>query len=195
MKKYLLIILVVPLLAMECEDRKFEFAPTISIHKEYVIDESGPYSEQQTITRAQVLDELDIPETAVVKEFNIEKMSLRVKVLEGNTAKIILASGKLQLGTQKPELFKNFPITLVGVDVDWIGLNDLIADGIGSLKAKIEGYILGNDTDPFEIEIYGDSSPTGGEKVHVNLELKIAGTVKYLDCVETLNIFGDDCDL
>ena len=31
MKKYLLIILAIPLLAMECKYRKFEFAPTINV--------------------------------------------------------------------------------------------------------------------------------------------------------------------
>ncbi len=195
MKKYLLIILVIPLLAMECQYRKFEFAPTINVEEAYIVEEAGPYSEEQIITREQVLDELDIPETAEIKEFNIEKISLKVGVLENNEASLILASGKLQLGTQKPEVFKNFPISLVGVDVGWIGLNDLIADGVGALKNKLEGYILGEDTAPFTIEVYGDSSPTGGQKVHVKLSLKITGSVKYEDCIETLSIIGDDCDL
>src|SRR4030042_3796871 len=195
MKKYLLIILVISLLAAGCEMRKFEFAPTISIHENYVVAKAGPFSEQETITREQVLDALDIPETAEIKEFNIEKISLKVTVLEGNEASLILASGKLQLGSSSPEVFNDFPISLVGVDVGWIGLNDVIAEGVGALTGKIEGYILGNDTAPFNIEIYGDSSPTGGQKINVNLELRIAGSVKYEDCVETLPFVGDDCDL
>lgn len=195
MKKYLLIILAIPLLAVECQYRKFEFAPTISVDETYVVNQTGPFSETQTITRNQVLDGLDIPETANIQEFNIEKMAIRVTVLEGNTAKLILASGRLQLGSTKPEVFKNYPISLVGVDYAFIGLNDLIANGVEKLKGKIEGYILANDTAPFDLEIYGDSSPTGGQKINVNLELRISGTVKYEDCVETVSIIGDDCDI
>jgi len=195
MKKYFLIILIIPLLAMECAYRKFEFAPTINVDETYVVDQAGPFSETQTITREQVLDALDIPETANIKEFNIEKMAIRVTVLEGNVAKVIWASGRLQLGSTKPEVFKDYPISLVGVDYAFIGLNNLIANGVEKIKGKIEGYILGNDTAPFELEIFGDSSPTGGQNVNVNLELRITGSVLYEDCIETLSIIGDDCNI
>ncbi len=195
MKKYLLIILVIPLMAVECKYRKFEFAPTISVDKAYEVNQNGPFSEVQTITREQVLDALDIPETAKITKFSIEKISLRVKVLEGNTAKLILASGMLQLGSTNPEVFKNYPISLVGVDYAFIGLNDLIDAGVEKLREKIEKYILKQDTAPFNIVINGDSSPTAGEKVNVILDLKITGTVKYYDCIETLSIIGDECDI
>jgi hypothetical protein len=195
MKKYLLIFLAIPLLAMECKYRKFEFAPTINIDETYVVDENGPYSEQQTITREQVLDALDIPETANIKEFNIEKMALQVTVLDGNEASLILASGRLQLGSSKPKVFEDFPVSLVAVNAYWIGLNSLIAECVDALTDKIEAYILNKDTAPLNIEIYGDSSPTGGQKVNVKLQLKITGTVKYEDCIETLSIIGDDCDI
>lgn len=193
MKKYLLIIITVTVLLAGCEYRRFEFAPVINVDEIYNIDQTGAFSQMQTITRAQVLDVLDIPETAEIKEFNIEKISLRVTVLSDNVAKLILASGKLQLGSNSPDIFKNFPISLAGVDVAWIGLNDLIADGVEKLKDKIKGYILGNDSSPFDIEISGDSSPTGGQKINVQLELKITGTVKYEDCIETFYFMGDDC--
>ncbi|MBN2214880.1 MAG: hypothetical protein JW723_11600 [Bacteroidales bacterium] len=195
MKKNLLIILAITLLAAGCEMRKFEFAPTINVDETYTIDQTGAFFEIQTITRAQVMDALDIPETATVKEFNIEKISLRVTVLEGNQASVILASGKLELGSNKPDIFENFPVSLIKVDAPWIGLNDLIAEGVESLKGKIEGYVLGNDDSPFNIVVSGDSSPTAGQKINVSLELKITGSVKYVDCIETLPYFGDDCDI
>jgi hypothetical protein len=31
--------------------------------------------------------------------------------------------------------------------------------------------------------------------VNAKLQLKITGTVKYEDCIETLSIIGDDCDI
>jgi hypothetical protein len=81
------------------------------------------------------------------------------------------------------------------VDYAFIGLNDLIAAGVEKLKEKIESYVLKGDTAPFDIVITGDSSPTGGELVNIVLDLKITGTVKYFECVETLNLVGDECDI
>lgn len=193
MKKYLLILLTFSFLIVGCGQRMFELDPALVLNESYNVDKTGAFSETQEITRQQVFEAFDLPENAEVTDFHIEKMSLKVVVLENNVAKDIVASGRLQLGSSKPEIFKNYGISLEGVN-DWFGLNDLIALGVSTLKSKIEGYIMGNDYEPFDIEIYGDSSPAG-QKINVRIELKIAGTVKGKYCVETLVFFGEDCTL
>ena len=194
MKKLWLFILVITLLATACQYRKFEFVATIGIDKEFVVDQTGYFSEKQTITRNQILNALDIPVTADIKEVNIEKIALRVTILDKNEASFVSASGRLQLGTSNPEVFKDKVIPLVAVNAPIIGLNNLIAEGVEGLKGKLEGYIKNTDATSFDFEIYGDSSPTTGQKINVKIELQITGTVKYEDCIETLSIIGDDCD-
>ncbi len=194
MKKFWLFILVITILATACQYRKFEFVATIGIDKEFVVDQTGNFSEKQTITRNQVLDALDIPETADIKEVNIERISLRVTILDNNEASFVSASGRLQLGNSNPEVFKDKIIPLVAVNAPIIGLNNLIAEGIGGLKGKLEAYIKNTDVSPFDFEIYGDSSPTTGQKINAKIELQITGSVKYDECIESLPFTGDDCE-
>ncbi|MFO7655952.1 MAG: hypothetical protein R6W78_02705 [Bacteroidales bacterium] len=193
MKKYLLFIMAIPLLAAECEYRRFEFVATIGVNEEFIVDNTGSFSEKQTITRQQVLDALDIPEQAEIKEINIEKLSVRVTILENNQASLISASGRLQLGENKPDIFKDKTIPLVAVNAPFIGLNNLIAEGVSGLKSKLEGYIYNSDAAPFDIEIYGDSSPTTGQKINVKIELIITGSVIYEECIETISLVGEEC--
>jgi hypothetical protein len=195
MKKYLILVLAIPLLTVACEKRKFEFAPMINLEKTYMVDQTGAFNETATISREDVLDLLDIPETAEIKDVYIESIAVKVIILENNAASAVLLSGKVQLGSSKPALFNDYPAPLVLVDDPWIGLNSLISEGVSGIKAKIEGYLEGSDTEPFDIELSGDSSPTSGNRIHVRILLKITGTVKYFDCMEVPFFVegGDPC--
>jgi len=198
MKKYLLLLLAVPLMmACECETRKFTEIATINFDKTFNINQAGPFDEKVTITHDEVLDEFDIPENATIKDVSIESMSAKVKVLEGNVATSILVSGYLQLGSTKPDLFDDYPLVLSAVNAPWVGLNSLIAGGISKIKTKIEAYLQNNDYEPFDMHVEGDTKPFEGQNVNVQLVIRITGSAKYEVCEEWPWFLegGESCDI
>jgi hypothetical protein len=184
MKKYTLLILAILMMAMECENRKFSFIATIDYDKTYVVDQAGPFDESATITRSEVLDMFDIPDDATIKSVNIENISAKVVVLDGNQASSVLLSGYLKLGSGKKEVFNNFPAVLTAVDASFIGLNSLIADGVNGIKTKLEAYLMGSDTAPFEMHVAGDSAPSGSQQINVQIIIKIKGNAEWERCEE-----------
>jgi len=186
MKKYLYILLALPFLAMECENKKFEYVATIDMVRTYEINENGPFNDGAIVEYSEILDMLDIPENADIGEVNIESISIRIILNEGNQANALNISGIVELGSSSANtlVFENFPVVLIGPDVPYIGINSLISEGVEKIKNKIENYLMGTDTAPFFILVTGDTSPTGGQLVKATILLKINGTVKYTVCEE-----------
>ncbi|MBN2347843.1 MAG: hypothetical protein JXJ22_03345 [Bacteroidales bacterium] len=193
MKKNIIILFLVPFFFSSCEKRKFEFDLSLNLEETYIVDHTGNFSESQTITRSDVMDALSIPENAEIESVSIESIAISIQVLNDNEASALLVSGMAQLGNGSPQIFNNFPISLVGVDIPFVGINSLIADGVEGIKDKIEGYIKGTDSAPFSIEISGDSSPTAGQRVHVQILIQVKGNVKYTNCEDALPFMGADC--
>jgi len=197
MKKYLLILFVIPLMAMECENRKFEFVATMNLDEVFEIDNTGAFSEYAVVTRDEVLSFFDIPESAEIEDVNIESMAVRVVVLDDNEASVISLTGEVQLGSSKPAIFNGYPVPLFSPDNAFYGINTLISDGISGIRSKLERYLEGSDIEPFTIQLSGDSSPTAGNRIHITLTLRIVGTVKYYECLEVPFFVegGDACDI
>ena len=193
-KKYLLVLIAL-LLIFGCENRSFEFVATIDLNETYLVDQTGAFNEAGIVTRNEVLDMIDIPETAEITDVNLESVEVKIVVLESNEAMGVLLSGSVELGSSKPALFNNFPVPLVAVNAPFIGINSLISEGVAGIRSKIEKYLEGSDTEPFEIHVSGDSSPSEGERIHVQILLKIKGTVKYNECMEVPYFMegGDPC--
>lgn len=197
MKKYLLILLVIPLMAMECENRKFEFVATINMDEVFEVDNTGAFSESAVVTREEVMGLFDIPESADIEDVNIESMAVRVEVLDDNAATAVSLTGEVQLGSSRPLIFEGYPVPLINPDNAFYGINSLISEGISGIRGKLERYLEGSDTEPFTIQLSGDSSPTAGNRIHVLLTLRIVGTIKYYECLEVPFFVegGDACDI
>lgn len=193
MKNYILTFLAISLIAAGCGDRKFPFNPVLSIEKSYQVNQTGNFSEIQTITADDVWEALDLPENSEVEQFEIEKIALRFDVQQNNEATALKTNAKLLIGNSTIGIFDNYNVSIDDAGV-WMNLKDLHPEGINALKEKIKGYVLETDYDPFEIAISGDTSPAG-QKIHVNIELKISGTITGVYCVETLIFLGEDCDI
>jgi hypothetical protein len=194
MKKYYLFILVAPFLfAFGCEKRTFEFVATIGTNENYLVDQSGHFTESSTITRDEVLERLDIPDEAEITAVNIESAAVEIIVLDDNAATAVNLSGVVKLGSSNPDLFKNYPVPFQLAEY---AINALISAGVDGIENKLENYLMGSDIDPFEIELTGDSSPTAGNRIHVQILLKIKGSVKYNECMEVPFFMegGDPCE-
>ncbi len=195
MKKLFILIFCIPLMALQCEKRKFETVGTINVDETYEVDQTGHFTVVEDITSSQILDLFDIPEDAEITEVNLESVSIKVVVLGDNQATAVLVSGAANLGETKPKFFNNYVVPLIGAD-KWYGVNSLIENGIKGIKDKLEGYLLGLDDKDFSIILEGDSSPTTGNRIHTQIILRITGTVKYFQCLEVPTFIvegGDPC--
>lgn len=191
-----LLLLALPLLS-GCEKRLFHFIVTIDKTPTFAVDQTGAFDEAVVITSQDVLSALDIPEDARITSIDVEGLALKVVVKPGNQAARLKVSGEIyDVGQNKSKMFENYPIVLAGVDVPFIGLNALIEAGISKLRSKLNGYVKNLDNSAFVIEVSGDSDPPG-QRVVLDLQLKIKATVKYDQCVEVPQLFssGEECDI
>jgi hypothetical protein len=189
------LLLALPLLA-GCEQRLFHFVVTIDQTPTFPVDQTGAFSRRVRITEQDVLRALDVPEGGKITGVDIESLSLKVVVKSQNQANALSVSGRISDGQGTSNMFTNYPIPLAGVDTPFIGLNALIEEGIGKLRRKLDGYVKKIDNSAFDIEVSGDSFPTTGQRVVLDLLLKIKATVKYDECLEVpLGEGGEDCNL
>lgn len=190
--KKITIIIVISLLIGGCEWRKFEFAGSIDVKENYILESSSLINESATITRSEVRDAFDIPDNAEIKKVEIENMSLRVTLLEKNQANFVHLSGYVREGSTDILVFENYKVPLVGIDYPVIGLNALISAGVEKIKGKIIAYLKNNDGEPFSIVLTGDAE---GTMVHARIDLVIGGSVVYEECLQVLpGMGGDPCD-
>jgi hypothetical protein len=185
----------VPLLA-SCEKRLFHFVLNYDKTFVYAVDETGPFEYEELVSADEIRSTLDIPEDARITGVDVEALSVKVVVRPENQVTNLVVSGKVvETPGGKTSMFNNFPIVLAGVDTPFIGLNDLIASGIGRLKSKLQGFIMGLDSQSFGIELSGDSVPSG-QALAVDIHLLVKATIKYEQCVEVLSGFmdGEKCD-
>jgi len=194
MKK--IIACVALLMLAGCEKRLFHFVATINQTPIFNVDNTGAFKKSFQISSALVRSQLDVPEDARITQLDIESLSLRVVVKSGNQASRLLVSGTILDVNQQSErqMFKDFPIVLAGANFPGIGLNALIANGIGELRGKLDSYVKNLDNGSFFIEVTGDSNPPG-QRVLVDLHLIIKATVKYDQCLEVPGPFagGEEC--
>jgi hypothetical protein len=189
-----LMLLALPVLS-GCELRLFHFVVTIDKTPTFPIDQTGAFSRSVTITEQDILSALDIPKNATITGVDIESMSLRVVVKEGNQATAITVRGAVIENGQVRPLFndKTETVPLVGVNVPYIGLNALLEDGVASLRRKINGYVKRIDNSTFQIQLSGTTVPASARAL-LDINLKIKATIKYDECLEVpLGEGGEDC--
>jgi hypothetical protein len=189
-----------PLLALlmltGCEKRLFHFVATIDQSPTFNFDSTGPFVQRVVVTSDRVKAAIDIPSDARITSVDIESLSLRVAVKPENRATAMNVTGvTINASQQRKPMFQNYLVPLAGVNIPVIGLNALIEDGISELRGKINGYVKDIDNTPFVIEVSGDSSPSSGQRVAIDLNLVVKVTVKYDQCVEVPQLFssGEEC--
>ena len=197
MRRFAITILffTVPLLT-SCEKRLFHFVLNYDKTLVYAVDETGPFEYEELVTADEIRSALDIPEDARITGVDVEALSVKVVVRPENQVTNLVVSGKVvETPGGKTSMFNNFPVVLAGVDTPFIGLNDLIASGVGRLKSKLQGFIMGLDYQSFGVELSGDSVPSG-QALAVDIHLLVKATIKYEQCVEVLSGFmdGETCD-
>lgn len=196
MKKLIacLLLLALPLLS-GCEQRLFHFLITIDQTPTFPIDQAGAFSQTVTITEQDVLRALNVPENGTITGVDIESLSMRVVVKNGNEARAINVSGAVIENGQVRPIFNNKTqtIPLVGVNVPFAGLNALIEDGVASLRRKINGYVRRIDNSTFTIRLNGTTVPDNSRAL-LDINLKIKATIKYDECLDVpLGEGGEDC--
>jgi hypothetical protein len=189
-----MLILTLPFI-LGCEKRLFKFVATMDQTSVYNLSSAnGTFQEAHTITRDDVLGKLDIPKKAHITMVRIESLSLKVVKKQGNQAPAMAVSATLHGNMPTKKLFDNQTVSLVGIDVPFIGLNALIQDGIDGLKEVFAGYIVAFNNNNFDIQVTGNSVPAG-QAIALDLQVIIKATVEYEECVETIRgTGGEKCD-
>ena len=206
MKRYTFLLASISLLFLNaCETKRYELVVNKNLDKVFIINEQGPFELEELVTENDLLGLVDLPQTATIKKIEISakpRPSIKVYPLneEGNEANAISISGYTQDGGTlvKKNFFKKETRTvpLIGVDAPFVGLNSLIAEGIGSIEKNLNK--LANDVadENFVVGISGDSSPFGGNQIILGVIVRMTLTITYEDCVTVPFGMGDDeCDI
>jgi hypothetical protein len=181
MKKMIYLLPVLLLVASGCENKKFEFNPGIKVNKVYEVQQTGGFSEFQTISHDEIFDLLDIPEEATIESVKIEAVTIYFEVLEGNQAESITLSGEIEeSGVGDVLLFEDKSFSLGSTSVKVIN-SLLLYGGTEKIRSKLEKYLQMNDTNPFKIVLFGDTDPDN-QVIHVSIHLGITGSVRYITC-------------
>jgi hypothetical protein len=191
MKKILLglLLLAVPALS-GCEKQIVHLTATFERDEVYEATGNAPFDHTATITSEEVRDALDIPDDATITKVEIESLSLKVHTLPGNEALSVVVSGTIQDETGLSDIWKDFPLVLAAVDAPFIGLNALIEDGIGKLRAKLTNYVRKLNDNSATIHLTGHMVPNPSE-VHAEITLKIRATIEYTQCVDVPSVVMD----
>ncbi|GBD92277.1 hypothetical protein BMS3Abin04_03012 [bacterium BMS3Abin04] len=199
-KNIIYILLLLPIL-MGCDKRLFKFQSNIDLAKLYTFDKTGPTQESATITEEQIRSALDLPSDAKVTKVNIETLSLRIKLNDGNEATLLRIKGFINDASSNTKIWDVDQISppIISPDASIfgqkIGINGLIETGINKLKSKIEGFIKRNDFGSFVINVEVDSSPFSGRRIAMDIEIVIQATIEYEQCVEVWDGLdaGEEC--
>jgi len=194
-----ILLICVPLMS-GCEKRILSFPAPLDKTEVFTLDEiGGAFSEFSTISANDIRNAIDIPDDADITSVVVEALSIRVEVLEANQASSVTVSGSVdEIGGPRDYMFQNYVIPLdglIGVDTPFIGVNPLLAAGITKLKNKIQSFLLGLDSESFNVTVSGTSSP-GGSRVAVRLHLQIKMAMEYKICVDVAKDFvegGEPC--
>jgi hypothetical protein len=195
MKKLLILIVLPVFLFTGCENRMLKVVANLKLDETLPVDKTGQFLEYRTITPEDVRADIDIPEEATIDEVNIESMSVQVVKLADNVATAVTISGYLQIGSETPTIFNDYTALLVGIDEPFLGLNSLVDIGVQRLRSKIEGYLKSTDQEPINLTVAGNSSPTAGNRIHANINIRMTGSITYHVC-QNVPFFmgGEKCE-
>ena len=200
------------LMGTACEMRKFEFTLNFQNDEEYMqFREDERFFERSfSITKGEILDELDLSEDVEIKEVFITAVEINWKAAEGNLADGMEITAKVFDIDNKPLIiFNDQSLRLepfsAGAPIQAaqkITVKELFEQGIKELENNFNRLLLtefnqsGLGTQAFAIIIDGKNTDLdpGAEFIAADIFVVIYGKLTYDDCLETLfDIGGDPC--
>ena len=199
-KNIIFLVALLPILmGGSCEKRLFEFTSNAFLNKVYNLDKTGTFTEFATVSDSEIRSFLDdLPEDAKVTDVTVKALSMKVTPTSANTVTGLTLTG-LVIDAQSSEpifSFEDFPVPLAGVNVPFIGLNNVIAAGINKAKNKIKNIIMGNEFGSFQLALEGVPR-LGGSRFVADVHVRISIQIEYKQCIEVWDYLesGADCDL
>jgi hypothetical protein len=125
-----------------CEDRFIKTTGTVDREYDFNIDsDAGVLFNAGSLTRAELLDELDLPSDAVVTRVAIESARLFVQAGAGNTASQAAVTASYQRDGEAPlDLTGTIDVPLLGVYDQ--PLQNMLSPGVNQAKADVMAMLL-----------------------------------------------------
>jgi hypothetical protein len=197
MKKTILIaaLLTLPFVA-GCKKQMYHLTGTVPFQELYPFNETdGTFEEStRTITRADVLDELNLPENAAVTGVQIESVSIDLARKPGNNATSASVTTDIKVGNSGwVHIFENYQVQL---NASHVVINSFNNAGLLLLKNAVNNYFAPASTSfpDITIRVTGSANAT---PLIVDMTLTIKTTMNYDACLEVPEWFsgGEECTL
>ena len=176
MKTVIISLLLGMFLLWGCETTTYTFVSTVFKDLDYTVDEEGAFSESYTLYADDFNDDLDLPDDAIIRGVYIESFAIRAKPLANNEAsavKVDVYAGK------ETDFFAEDVVLPVDLSLAFQAMPNLVSAAVSKLRDELEGFVI--DSDPLSIafRIEGDSDPEPGERILVDIQIKVTITVYY----------------
>lgn len=159
-----------------CETRTFTYVSSVKRTLEYTVDQEGAFFERHVISATDFNKDLDLPVDAIVRAVNIEYFAIDAQPIEDNQASSVQLSCYAGAGEV---LFAENVVLPVDLTFEYKAMPNLISAGVKSIRDDLEGFIVSSDPPTIAFRITGDSHPTAGERIHVNIKIEVSIAVAY----------------
>ena len=203
MKKPLIILMLLGIMAGGCEFRNLSFSIPYFESGNYTINQIGAFTETATFTLEETIDALDLPDNVQMDSIYIKSISIKGKVLTGNEATGLNVQGSLTYDNQTLTLFNPNYVVIESGDIVELGMKDLNPAAISLLKKFMTAeifYFLGIPIGPFNltdefftITISGTPTPSQSSQINLIVDVNIAFDLSYHACIETIPFIGTEC--
>ncbi|MGA9365379.1 MAG: hypothetical protein WBW16_13525 [Bacteroidota bacterium] len=200
MRKFVASILILTLpFILGCEKRLFNFVATVDQTSLFSLSSAnGQFDQAHSITMNDLEGKLDIPSKAHVTDVLIESIFLRVTVRPQNQAQAVMVNSYYLISDPNSNSYINGTLSydqtvhLAGVEEPFNApVNE---EPVANLKFLWQTYIISHSDRVTTFHVRGQSIPAA-QQVALDLQLVVRGTVKYEECVETIQgTGGDKCD-
>ena len=172
--KVLLLILVPFFWAFSC-DEKVTLVASYSDEYEFNVNETGNFGEREQIINPD--DVTENVESDEIDEVNIESIAIKYKKYTDNDASSVTVDGT----ADGIDVFTNFTVNLSEEESDWMAITDqLNTAGVNHIKTKFKGFVNHTTFEPLVLKIVDQSNDTG-QKVHLDLYLKISAGIVFTE--------------
>ena len=192
-------VLIAALALTACVDRILNISLFAVRDWEYNIDTNSSLSEEDFLTRGDVLGELDIDDDADVTNVEIQSVQLLLGAFPGNTATSANVEIVYDPDNAAPSTLANIqiPISASG-EADTIAVNTLVAAVVNNVEDDFELMLTqsGGPTQMLFRATVTARSPTGS-RLLIGAMVRVRLTIDFIDCVSLPWFVGpqlEDCD-
>lgn len=177
---------ILPLFAVlfaSCEGRLLRFVIPFLRDFTFQIDSNNSTTDVGTLTRADILGELDIPDDATVEAVDIQSVRLGLSPGAGNTA--VTATITFSYAGQMIARVINAPI----VALDSGPVDELVASAVNALRSDFEAMLQGSGPASMTITASVSNISPSGARLVLDAALQVRISLQYADCVD-INLLG-----